>query len=158
MKDNIRKEITALRKSLPAGEKDAADKHIADAVLALPEWRAATVICIYNSLPTEADTKTLQQIAKRQKKKIVFPVMDIRRKVLRSVGLFIIPVVAFDKSGNRLGRGGGYYDTLLEGIKTPKIGLAYAIQMVDKVPMTKYDVPMDMVITERGIYGKNKTS
>jgi len=65
-----------------------------------------------------------------------------------SVDLFIVPGVAFDRKGYRLGRGLGYYDKLLAGLTASKIGIAYAAQVVAEVPHTSYDVPMTALITQ----------
>jgi 5-formyltetrahydrofolate cyclo-ligase len=73
------------------------------------------------------------------------------------VDLFIVPGIAFDKDGYRLGRGKGYYDKLLTGVHADIIGLAFDIQVVAEVPHFSYDVPMTAVVTESYVY-ENKTS
>jgi len=67
--------------------------------------------------------------------------------------VIIIPGIAFDASGNRLGRGKGYYDRFLTRINPSvlKIALAYEIQMVDHIPHDKNDIPVNMIITEQRI-------
>jgi 5-formyltetrahydrofolate cyclo-ligase len=67
------------------------------------------------------------------------------------VELFVVPGLAFDIYGNRLGHGAGYYDQLLQGITAPKIALAHEWQIIGTIPTTKHDVPMDMVITDQRI-------
>lgn len=64
----------------------------------------------------------------------------------------IAPGVAFDRSGGRLGYGSGFYDRLLPQLRpdTRVIGVAYATQVVDSVPTTPRDVPVDAVVTEAG--------
>lgn len=63
--------------------------------------------------------------------------------------VWCVPGLAFDASGNRLGRGGGYYDRLLKNASGAKIGIAYDFQVLDAVPTTRHDVAMDLVVTER---------
>ena len=65
----------------------------------------------------------------------------------------IVPIVAFDKQKRRLGRGGGYYDKVLDKINdsTLKIGVAHAVQEIDAVPTEPHDVSMDFIVTEKGI-------
>lgn len=138
-KTELRSTMIARRKNY-YGKKDASDR-ITKHVIQRTEWKNAKRICIYQSLPTEVDTRMLIAIAKKQKKTICFPPTS-------DVDLFIVPGVAFDRKGNRLGRGSGYYDRLLTGIGVPKIGLAYSFQIVAEVPHSSYDVPMTMVITE----------
>lgn len=68
--------------------------------------------------------------------------------------LFIVPLVAFDRTGGRLGQGGGYYDRTLEalqGHRRPEfIGLAFKGQEVARVPLDAHDQKLDGILTERG--------
>ncbi len=65
----------------------------------------------------------------------------------------LVPLLAFDKRGYRLGWGGGYYDRTLELLRktgsVTAIGVAYAAQEVDAVPFDTYDQPVDWIITEQ---------
>lgn len=79
--------------------------------------------------------------------------------------LIIVPLLAFDASGGRLGQGGGYYDRTLEALRamdrTPPIaavGLAYAAQEMDHLPMDAHDQPLDGVLTEAGYRSAKRTS
>ncbi len=67
--------------------------------------------------------------------------------------ILLIPLVAFDKYFNRLGYGGGFYDRYLERVskkeKILKIGLAFSFQKIKKIPLNKYDMKLDFVITGR---------
>ncbi len=66
----------------------------------------------------------------------------------------VVPGSVFDPLGGRLGYGGGYYDRFLsqEAPQAQRIGLAYTIQMIEKVPMEPHDQYMDMIITEQQVY------
>ena len=66
----------------------------------------------------------------------------------------IVPGLAFTKNGRRLGRGLGCFDRFLAGHKGTRIGLAFACQIADALPTEPHDVPMDIVITESGVYRK----
>lgn len=147
-KQELRKKIITKRKQLTPRERARADKIIIDRVMQLPEWRKAHVICVYTSMPSEVSTKALMQPDKH----IVSP----HDENSEHVDLYIVPGVAFDKKGNRLGRGLGWYDRFLTQVRAPKIGLAYEAQMVAEVPHTSYDIPMDMVVTQKKVY-ENKT-
>ncbi|NOZ76514.1 MAG: 5-formyltetrahydrofolate cyclo-ligase [Euryarchaeota archaeon] len=74
----------------------------------------------------------------------------IRPVAPEEVDIFILPGVAFDRKGNRLGFGGGYFDKLLKQTKKGAlfIGLAFEDQMVDAIPHAPHDIPVHMVITE----------
>lgn len=67
--------------------------------------------------------------------------------------VLLMPLLAFDKTGTRLGYGGGYYDRTLASLpqKPRLIGLAYAAQELDEIPRLDHDVPLDAVITETGL-------
>ncbi len=67
------------------------------------------------------------------------------------VALALVPGVAFDAAGGRLGRGGGYYDRLLAGSHRPvSIGVCFGFQLVPAVPMEAHDARVDAVVSERG--------
>ena len=61
----------------------------------------------------------------------------------------VIPAVAFDRRGNRLGRGKGFYDRLLQSTTATKIGVGYDFQLFEEIPVEEHDVPMDFVITQK---------
>jgi 5-formyltetrahydrofolate cyclo-ligase len=66
---------------------------------------------------------------------------------LDDLGLILVPGVAFDLRGNRLGRGKGFYDRLLENFRGKKTGIAFDEQIVDAVPSENLDVRMDLLLT-----------
>jgi 5-formyltetrahydrofolate cyclo-ligase len=67
--------------------------------------------------------------------------------------ILLIPLVAFDKNLNRIGYGAGFYDRYINKIikikKIITIGLAYSFQRVKKIPINKYDIKLDYIITEK---------
>ena len=69
--------------------------------------------------------------------------------------ILLVPLVAFDKNLNRLGYGGGYYDRLIKKLSKKKniikIGLAFSIQEIDKVPINMYDQKLDYIVTNKYI-------
>jgi len=81
----------------------------------------------------------------------------------RQLNLIMMPLVAFDPQGNRLGMGGGYYDRSLAFINHRKqwhsphlIGLAHELQKVKQLPCASWDVPLQMIVTEAQAYGAEK--
>ena len=68
--------------------------------------------------------------------------------------ILLVPMLAFDAAGTRLGYGGGYYDrtlaTLRAAGKVAAVGIAYAGQEVGKVPRREHDAPLDAIVTEKG--------
>jgi 5-formyltetrahydrofolate cyclo-ligase len=67
----------------------------------------------------------------------------------------IVPLAAFDRLGNRIGYGAGYYDLTLTALRAMKpvvaLGVAYAVQEIDAVPALPHDAPLDLVLTEREV-------
>ncbi len=171
------------RSLIPLAKRSEASRIIAENVMARPEWERAKTVCIYISLPEEVDTSLLVGEAMMSRKVVCVPKIARGKKTLRlfrihtfddltpgrfgifepkdyctevpvaAVDVFIVPGVAFDYGNYRVGWGKGYYDTLLNGIRAPKIGLAYECQIVPRLIRTKYDIPMDVVITEKNVYG-----
>lgn len=67
------------------------------------------------------------------------------------ISLWLVPALAFDRSGNRLGRGKGFYDRLLAHADGVKVGVAYDCQLVDAIPSEPHDMRMNRIVTESHI-------
>lgn len=73
------------------------------------------------------------------------------------IELIVVPGVAYDRNGNRVGRGKGYYDRLLSRSKATKIGVAYDFQLVDEIDAEPHDVKVDVVITPHAVIKISRT-
>jgi 5-formyltetrahydrofolate cyclo-ligase len=87
-----------------------------------------------------------------------FNILEPKKEFIRKVSpeeidLIIVPGVAFDKEGDRIGYGMGFYDNFLSSLKksVPVIGLAYELQIVDEIPVDDKDVTVDKIVTEERI-------
>jgi 5-formyltetrahydrofolate cyclo-ligase len=96
---------------------------------------------------------------KKQLAKGVYDIMEpnaglCRKARISDIDLAIVPGVGFDKNLNRLGYGGGFYDKLFlcipDGVK--KIAFCFDIQVIDRIPVSKDDIKVDLLITDTGIY------
>jgi 5-formyltetrahydrofolate cyclo-ligase len=69
------------------------------------------------------------------------------------IDLVVTPALGFDRKGNRLGRGCSYYDRFFanEQLKARKCGFSFAEQIIDSIPVTSTDVPMDVLVTDEGV-------
>ena len=77
---------------------------------------------------------------------------SVRPVALKEIDLVITPGAVFDRAGNRIGYGGGFYDGLLSSVGKPAVALAFSLQIIEHVPAEPgHDVPVDMIITEEGI-------
>ena len=83
--------------------------------------------------------------------------MDLMKIAYKNIDLVLVPAVAFDLEGHRIGYGFGYYDKFLKKVpKSVKIGLAFDFQVVDKIPKEEHDVPVDFIVTEERIINCKK--
>jgi len=76
----------------------------------------------------------------------------VNKVSLDKIDLILVPGVVFDKSGNRIGHGVGYYDSLLKDSKNAcHIGLAFEVQIVDSIPAEEHDMKVDKIVTENRV-------
>jgi 5-formyltetrahydrofolate cyclo-ligase len=181
-KEAVRKKILSLRHQIPFEDRQNKSRLIMARLIQLHDFSMAQNIMVYVSFSSEVVTDELIRSAMEKEKRIVVPVVDLHDHQLilseikhqdelvpstygirepkkvrpirpDQVELFILPGVAFDEQGMRLGYGGGYFDRLLK-TKTrfqKLVGLAYEMQIQEELPYMSYDVPVDMVITEEKV-------
>ena len=166
-----------LRKHIRANVGDAArDVSIWEQLESLPEFTQAQSVLLYWSMPSEVGTHSFLERWYGRKKlylpKVAGESLEIReyspetleegyRGIMEpsslapeasTVDLVIVPGMAFDAKGNRLGRGGGFYDRLLPTLSCPKVGICRSGQLVEDVPMQSWDQKVDIVITPSNCY------
>ncbi|MCM1475125.1 MAG: 5-formyltetrahydrofolate cyclo-ligase [Muribaculaceae bacterium] len=173
-KKEIRRKIKNLRTMLSELEKANAAEEVFSRLEQTAAFLLSDHILMYHSLPDELSThKFLEKWAAR--KRFYLPrVNGVNLEILPydqsrlelgsfhieepqgddlvdadDIELIIVPAVAFDRSGNRLGRGKGFYDRLLNTTKAAKIGVGYDFQLLDSLPIEPHDMPMDMIITQK---------
>src|SRR5918993_605295 len=163
-KYDIRKDILSKRNSLSEFEIINNSKIISTRVIATKEYQSSKSIGAY--YPTGSEVKTFDIIKHSidNKKEIGLPrVIDSTKikffKIIENsmsttsidqMDLLIIPGIAFDLQGNRIGYGKGYYDRFLSSRKTKYvIGLAYETQVINESPNNHYDIPVNIIITEK---------
>ena len=157
----IRKKIKALRESLAADERLNAGKLAAAFALTLPELQNADTIALYMTDRVINGKMTFRVY--RDGDVLVPDRFGIREPgplapevPLGEIDLMFTPLVAFDRSGMRLGMGGGFYDrTLAERKRTGSgpfpVGLALSCQEIPSVPAEEWDMPLPAIVTELGI-------
>lgn len=183
-KVKIRKKILKLRKSFSEKERASKDMLIAKNLESLDIFKDAHHILFYYSVKGEAGTQDLikNHLTSKQlylpvvRGKSNFQAVPVNRPLDLKIGfegvpeptghdpssvydnqleLIIAPGVAFDKKGNRIGMGKGYYDRYFAKNVAVKIALAYEEQVLDYVPKDKYDVSIDLIVTDQNIYHCN---
>lgn len=165
-KAGMRAEVLAARRAMPAERRAAAGREIRDALLGLPELQMAGTVAAYVSVGTEPDTKGLVFALWKRGSYVLLPVLqpdgdldwasyegpdslaagprglleptEPRRGVtaITSADLLVVPALAVDRAGQRLGRGGGSYDRALArvGASILTIALLYQGELVSEVP------------------------
>ncbi|MCG3119808.1 MAG: putative protein YqgN [bacterium] len=176
-----RARIREQRRLLDPAWRDRASAQILAHVEALPVFRSARIIHTYVALPHEVDTLALIRRLLSRGHQVAVPKVESdntlqhfyitdfsalqagvlgilepapeksRRAPPAQFDLVIVPGLAFDHAGNRLGAGKGYYDRFLTEVTAPKIALAFAFQIIDKVPIAPHDQRVDMIMTEDGL-------
>lgn len=175
-KKRLRKEIREEKKCHSADELMAHSSALLVQIESHPRFIASHTILMYHSLSDEVQTHTF--VEKWHKtKKILLPVvrgdiLELRHYTGKDclkpgafgieeptgknftdfdeIELGIIPGISFDRQGNRLGRGKGYYDKLLPLLHSYNIGICYRFQAQDEIPAEPFDRSMDEVWTEEG--------
>lgn len=183
-KQAIRENLARKRRYLTKQEKQNRDAGLYKTVTNLPEWKKAQTVFIYVSTRYEASTKQLIKDFIK-KKSIIVPKTHLKYQTLTlhhiqslqettqgnyaiyephpsvpmiapsAIDLALVPGIAFDKNGHRIGYGKGYYDGLMTQLKCPKFALAYELQIVDNIPAQKHDIPVDGILTENTVYRFN---
>ena len=183
-KKKQREEYRKIREELNKKNVFKFDKKIIDNFFNNLKLNNLNVISSFFSIKTEIPTNDLNRYLEKKNKKIVFPVVKINTKIL-SFRLFeknknliegkfgipepsdkneellpdllFVPCLAFDENGNRIGYGGGFYDSTFEYFKSINhkflsIGYAYDNQKTYKIVIDKNDYKLDYVLTEKQLY------
>ena len=180
-KAGLRRRLTQARAAMPSSERHESGRLIRDHILQMPEVAAAGTIAAYYSVGTEPDTRSLIFALWKRGSYVVLPVLlgdgDLDwasyegpdslapgprgllqpTEPLRGVGtvaradVVLVPALAADVSGNRLGRGGGSYDRALArvGPQVPVIALLYDGELLPSVPVMPHDQPVRAVARPR---------
>lgn len=172
-KDDIRRQAKARKSLLNDKERRDAARRVFDYVEKTAAFMLADHILMYHSLPDELSTREFIDRWAERKRFYLPRVNGVNLDILpydrsrlhlgafnieepdgdetadfSEIELVIVPAVAYDRRGNRLGRGKGYYDRLLRDTKAVTIGVAYDCQLFDEFEPDEFDVPVQYVITE----------
>ncbi|MBD3249381.1 5-formyltetrahydrofolate cyclo-ligase [Candidatus Woesearchaeota archaeon] len=150
MKDKLRKNILKKRKELNKETMNLSKKIIFN-LIRLEEFKNSKSMHCYMSNNNEVDTIDLIKKFCYDKTIIIPPQKNMPLDTGKDVDIVIIPGIAFDKSGNRLGYGSGFYDIFLQDITSTKVALAYEFQIFNNIPSEPHDITMDYIITEKRI-------
>lgn len=182
-KRSLRQQMLALRRALGRDEWQSASLLAQQNLISLEEFSRAECIALYSPIHNEVDTTLIRGAAWSAGKRTLYPVVCGREMLLRRIDhpdqlsqegafgileprgngrahlaheadLIVVPGVAFDATGHRIGYGKGFYDRFLHhpGQRGVLAGLCHDFQLTDReLPAERHDIRMDIIVTEQRI-------
>ena len=182
-KERLRSKLQKCLLEMSAEQRSEKSRKACRNLASTPQFQSASTVMMYLSLPHEVDTSEAILHAWQLGKIVAVPkiswqqrhmipvqinsletgfsteVTGLRNPIrgvptpLEEIDLVVAPLLGFDSKGNRLGRGGSYYDRFFANkeLKAPRCGFAFAEQMVDSIPATEHDKPVDFLVTDKEI-------
>lgn len=172
MKDEIRKKALSLRNALSGSDRRVRSQIICQKLIDTREYKNAKNIMLYMSFKSEVETDFLLAKAILDGKNVCLPKVISDTEMIavsytgetekgrwsidepvgetvnpENIDMLVVPGAAFDKEGNRIGYGKGYYDRFLQNTHGYTVGLAFDFQVFDNIPAEKTDVKIQSVIT-----------
>lgn len=176
-KNEIRRRMRARKTLLDDADRRDAAMDVYRNLTKMAAFMMADHVLLYNSLPDELATREFFDLLPRDKHyylpRVNGPLLDIlpydaaRMHLgafrieepdgddvvdVDNIDLIVVPAVAYDRAGNRVGRGKGYYDRLLRNCRAIKVGVCYPFQIVDDIDSEAHDVRVDYIIAGGTIY------
>ncbi len=178
-KPDLRSQMRTMLRSINANERLTRSAAAVRHLLASAVWRDARVVFTFLSLPHEVDTTGIVEAAWAERRRVLVPRIDPSTSTMipieitswsdclpgfrgilepvgkdavapRTIDLVLVPGLAFDLAGGRLGQGGGYYDRFLAApeVRALTCGLCFQGQVVEVVPTESHDRRMDFLVTD----------
>ncbi|GFR34985.1 5-formyltetrahydrofolate cyclo-ligase [Thermobrachium celere] len=180
MKSELRSKLIEVRKKLSKEDVEARSRKVVENILNWDVFNRCSVVMLYSSYRNEVDLDYIADELIRINKTVVYPKsiketydivpykVDSKSQLIKGaygilepistekidknlIDIILVPGVAFDKMGYRLGYGAGYYDRFLKDYKGIKAGVCYDFQIVEDVYRDDHDVKMDYLVCEREI-------
>ncbi len=182
-KARLRRDLQEQLAEMTPQQRSAKSHAACQRLIETAEFQKASVVMMYLSLPHEVDTSEAILHAWQMEKAVVVPkvsweqrhmipvrihsletgistgISGLRNPVTgepippEEIDLVVAPALGFDRRGNRLGRGGSYYDRFFANPALPasRCGFAFAEQVVDSVPAIEHDEPVDFLVTDEEV-------
>ena len=182
-KSQLRRELQNRLLAIPSRRRSEKSRKACQNLISTAQFQNASAIMMYLSLPHEVDTSEAILHAWQLDKTVMVPkiswqqrhmipvqinsletgfsteVSGLRNPItgvpipFEEIDLVVAPALGFDRKGNRLGRGGCYYDRFFANkeLKACRCGFAFAEQVVDSIPVTDSDQPVDLLVTDEEV-------
>lgn len=176
-KNEIRSEIGKQRAALDFQWLEKSSEAIISNFQTLDVFQSSEIVALYKAIGGEVNLEPLFEICWKMGKRTAIPVFNAEKRVyemaeisestaflignygiqepvdprilqIPELDLIAVPGVGFDAAGNRLGRGGGYYDRILAQFSGSAVGICFEFQCLDSVPVNSHDLPVDFLVME----------
>ena len=182
-KAELRRKLTDCLLAIPSEQRSERSRKACRNLFSTAEFQGASTIMMFLSLPHEVDTSEAILHAWQLGKAVAVPKISWEQRHMipvqinsletgfstgtsglknpisglpvpfGEIDLVVTPALGFDKKGNRLGRGGSYYDRFFanDELKADRCGFAFAEQLLDSIPVTEHDEPVEILVTDEEI-------
>ena len=182
LRAELKRRLLELTNPPAAGHREKSEK-ACENLISTPQFQHSSIVMFFLSLPHETDTTSAILNAWQNGKTVAVPKVIWRQKYMipvkidsletefsteiaglrnplegspvrpEQIDLVVVPGLAFDRKGNRLGTGNAYYDKFFENkdLVATRCGLAFSEQLIDSIPADEYDKPMDLLVTDEEI-------
>jgi 5-formyltetrahydrofolate cyclo-ligase len=179
MKNELRQSILEKRNLLSKGEITEKSRAVNGRLINLKQFKDSKIVMFFVSFNSEVNTHEMIKESLKNKAVAVPKVIsheiepsiildldslipsgkfeipepiELMKIAYKNIDLVLVPGIAFDKSGHRIGYGFGYYDKFLKKVpKAVKVGLCFDLQVVDNISKEEHDVPVDFIVTEERV-------
>ena len=188
-KAQLRRKLLNCLLAISAEQRSEKSRKACQNLISMPQFQSASTVMMFLSLPHEVDTSeailfawqigkvvAVPKISWQQRHMIPVQISSLETGIstgtdglrnpitavpvpFEDIDLVVTPALGFDRNGNRLGRGGSYYDRFFANaeLKAPRCGFAFAEQLIDSIPVIEHDKPVDFLVTdEEIIYFNNR--
>ncbi len=182
-KAQLRRKLQNCLLAIPSEQRNEKSRKACRNLLSISEFQSASTVMMYLSLPHEADTSEAILHAWQLGKVVAVPKISWQQRHMmpvqihsletgfstsssglrnpiaglpmpfEEIDMVVTPAVGFDRKGNRLGRGGSYYDRFFANaeLNAARCGFGFAEQIVETIPVTEHDEPVDFLVTDEEI-------
>jgi 5-formyltetrahydrofolate cyclo-ligase len=182
-KAQLRRTLLNRLYALPSEQRSERSRRACQNLVSIEPFQKASTVMMFVSLPHEVDTSeailhawqlgkvvAVPKISWEQRHMIPVQISSLETGFSTSafglrnpiagvpvpfedIDLVVTPALGFDRKGNRLGRGGAFYDRFFanDQLRALKCGFAFAEQVMDSIPVAEHDLPVDMLVTDEGI-------
>ncbi len=182
-KAQLRRKLQNCLLAIPSEQRNEKSRKACRNLLSISEFQSASTVMMYLSLPHEADTSEAILHAWQLGKVVAVPKISWQQRHMmpvqihsletgfstsssglrnpiaglpmpfEEIDMVVTPAVGFDRKGNRLGRGGSYYDRFFANaeLNAARCGFGFAEQIIETIPVTEHDEPVDFLVTDEEI-------